>query len=297
MAEVTERYKHEPVRQLIQLTADKFGFEISENRLNLLTNILNERTQQTGFHSQQDYVSELIHGEWHSEWNLIIDQLTIKQTYFFRNESQFEYLENVIIPEWVQKYSGKTLVLPKIRILSAGCSTGEEPYSIAMSVADKIRHRNNWDIRIDAIDISYRAIETAQKGVYRRSQRFEENLRQKDPSYLEKFFDTVVESDFQVFRIKNDIRKLVHFSNVNLKVMFEVSPVLLRRYDVIFCRNVMIYFGLDDQIRLVELLERSVEPQGYIMMGDAECLHRYSHHLQLIDSGSGLIYKKSPCNS
>lgn len=296
--EVTEKFLNKPEEDWMRPVADslmeKFGFTVNKNRERALCQILRERAGCGSYPGVEDYCHKLLRDDAGQEWQIIIDQLTVKETYFFRNFYQFQFLENQLLPglmkkKWRWAEGDQPRVKPSIRILSAGCSTGEEPYSIAISANETIRYLKSWNLTIDAIDVSPTAVEQARKGIFQDNERFAKSVNDMNETYLEKYF----ESSGAQWKLKDEIRSLVNFRVVNIKSMFHAMPVLLPKYDAIFCRNVMIYFNYADQCALVRLIVNMLEPGGCVFMGDAEVLHIYNHDLELVNANRGLIYRKN----
>ncbi len=178
---------------------------------------------------------------------------------------------------------------PKIRALSAACSTGEESYSIAISFLKHVKYIRGWDIQIEAFDLSQSRLEKAEKGCYLFSSRMEEAINDIDPTYLDDYFFACDDKHTEPIE---DVKRLVTFRRNNLKIWMDYPGSMLPKYDVVFCRNVMIYFDTHDQALLITTLENLLNPGGYLMMGDSETLHPFRHDLQMVDSSTGLVYKK-----
>jgi len=206
----------------------------------------------------------------------LVDSLTINETSFFRNRPQFDLFTNIVIPELKQKKA----LQKKIRCWSAGCSKGQEAYSIAMSVLDALESPETWDIMILASDISLRVLDSAQKGVYS-----ENEIEAVHPEYQKEYFDKV-NSHYQ---IKPNVKKLVVFDFHNLKHENGVNGL-----DVIFCRNVMIYFDRDEQKRLVDKFHKSLSDGGYLFLGHSESLQGLSDKFKFMYHNKGAVYKKVP---
>ena len=166
-----------------------------------------------------------------------------------------------------------------VRIWSAGSSTGEEPYSIAMTVLDALPHAGEWDIRIFASDISMKSLEIAHRGVYPAAKVRESAL----PGVVLRYFD----QHGRRTRVKDNVRKLVVFDYHNLK--HENGPDAL---NAVFCRNVMIYFDEEEQKRLVHKFYRSLLPGGYLLLGHAESLHGWNMNFRFMYGDKGTAYKK-----
>lgn len=230
----------------------------------------------------------------------LVDLLTTNETSFFRNPKQFNYLMEKIVPELEQRRGqevinswGESAQVPvssimKLRILCAGCSTGEEPYSVAMALLESLRYPRAWDIEIVAGDISTSCIRTAVTGFYD-----EERLKGVPLPYQEKYMTRSACGA----NIKDDVKKLIKFSHMNLNDILngERFPGTFEGFcgfDMIFCRNVMIYFSADSQQQLVDVLFHALVPGGYLFTGDAEPLHLYDHDFTAVHNASCLIYKK-----
>ncbi len=274
------------------LTA-KYGFNLNRKRMLLLEKILQKRCEINRFEDVNSYLQCISQNEDHPEWESLIDRLTIPETYFFRNKGQFDFLEQQIIPELMKNlgswhWNETGAQLPEIRVLSAGCSTGEEPYSIAISFLEKIKYARSWKILIDAIDISVRRLRKAKQGSYLLDDRMKTSLNEMNPEYLPKYFELGENGDCC---LKKFIRDMIVYKKMNLKQL-NSTPSSQAKYHIIFCRNVLIYFNPSDHKTMIPMLESLLKPSGYLMMGDAEPLHLYDHHLKLIESNTGLIYQK-----
>lgn len=208
---------------------------------------------------------------------IFIDSVTINETYFFRNTPQFEMFRGKVLPEMVERkrmnrdYS--------LNIWSAGCATGEEPYSIAIEITEGIPDASLWNIRIIASDISLRCLEIANKGVYPM-----EKLREAPEKYMLRSFKQSGEN----FEVKDFIKKFVVFDYHNLKHENGLTNI-----DVIFCRNVMIYFDTEEQKRIVSRFERVLNKGGYLFLGHAETLNGMANgSFRFICHNKGTAYQK-----
>lgn len=187
----------------------------------------------------------------------IVDRMTTNETLFFRDKTPFEALKHKIIPHLIDLKEG-TAFPTSIRIWSAGCSTGQEPYSIAMTLSELIPDIDDWDIRIVATDVSDDAIKTASTGIYP-PHHVDRGLPQ---SHRDRFFD-VCEGGWKV---KDSIRSLIRFQRASLLEPFSS----LGRFDLIFCRNVAIYFTPADRLTLFNRFADSLNQEGYLIVGSAE---------------------------
>jgi chemotaxis protein methyltransferase CheR len=208
----------------------------------------------------------------------IMDILTTNETYFFRESFQLKAFTDEIIPEIVSIKSArgdKTL-----RVWSAGCSTGEEPYTIAMLLLER-PELAGWKIEIVGTDISQRVLHQARKGVYGSS-----SFRVTEPVYINRYFH---EQDGG-HRIADRIRELVTFSRLNL---FEQSRFLfLGKMDIIFCRNVIIYFDLSAKKKVIENFCSTLIPGGFLLLGHSESLMNISTSFKLRHFKNDMVYEK-----
>lgn len=191
--------------------------------------------------------------------NLFIDAVTTRETLFFRNESPFVALEHKALPEIIDAKAG-TPFAQRLRIWSAACSSGQEPYSIAMTLMEMLPDFGNWDVQILATDISDTALSLASRGVYSKFE-IERGLR---PECLEKYFVP----DGNNWCVCDEVRSVVTFEKCNLLEPFTGH----RSWDVIFCRNVAIYFDLWAKRDLFERLAGVLTEPGCIFVGAGEDL-------------------------
>lgn len=193
----------------------------------------------------------------------IIDAITTKETLFFRDNSPFELLKHKILPDIIDARSLKThsAIPVKIRIWSAACSTGQEVYSIAMAVKEVIPDLNKYQVTILGTDISDEAIAKASYGKYNKFE-IERGLSRDK---LSKYFNQTQDGNW---RIKDEIRALANFRKINL-----MQPVsILGKFDIVFCRNVAIYFKPDDKKRLFERIAGVLQSDGCLLIGSTESL-------------------------
>ncbi len=212
------------------------------------------------------------------ELNTVVDIMTINETYFFREEQQLKAFAEEILPllKARKKEEGKR----SIRIWSAGCSTGEEPYTIGILIQQSGLFRG-WDVEIFATDISHRVLQTARKGEYGKS-----SFRSTDAYYLEKYFTDVDGRK----RINDSIRNLVNFGYLNL---FDTDRIcLVGKMDVIFCRNVIIYFDREGKKKVIRNFENRLVPQGYLLLGHSESLMNLSTAFRLEHLKNDMVYQR-----
>ncbi|HMC32474.1 MAG TPA: protein-glutamate O-methyltransferase CheR [Candidatus Angelobacter sp.] len=192
------------------------------------------------------------------EYDSLLQRLLTQETSFFRYPAIFEALEKKVLPDLHMK---KFWESPRsLRVWSAGCSTGEEAYSIAMTVADTIEFADAWNIHVLATDVSRQALEHAEHGVYE-----PRDLEPVAPRQREQYFSRLSEH----YLVRPRIRNLVTFAPMNL-----AQVVYMGKFDCIFCMNVLIYFSEERQAQLIQRFYEYLEPGGYLFLGHAETINR-----------------------
>jgi chemotaxis protein methyltransferase CheR len=211
------------------------------------------------------------------EYERLVERLLTQETSFFRYPSVFQALRQRVLPELHEK---KFWHDPRsLRIWSAGCSTGEEPYSIAISVLEALEFPDGWKLEILATDISRRALDVAERGVYSRR-----DLESLTAEQLETHFKQINNDDFQV---KPKLRNMITFAQMNLAQM-----VYMGRFDCICCMNVLIYFSEELRAMLIRRFHEYLEPDGYLFLGHAESVAKAKVGLEAILLDDSLIYRK-----
>lgn len=268
------------------------------HKLALLRQRLQSRMAHLGLADYRAYWERLQQAA--PERHALFDLLTTNESSFFRDPGQFGHLQEVILPELEQSRgrelirswgSGGTVTarkIMKLRILCAGCSRGEEPYSVAISLLEGLRYPKAWDLEIVAGDLSQSCLESARAGFYPA-----ERLKGLPKRLLQKYF-TPVDGGAVV---ADELRQLVTILPLNLNDLMNGEPAPGTGgepccFDIIFCRNVMIYFAPSCQQLLVETLYRLLVPGGYLLTGDAEPLHLFSHDFVALPDAGCLIYRK-----
>jgi len=208
----------------------------------------------------------------------LVNLLTTNETYFFREEFQLKAFSEEILPEL--KSRKESTGDRRIRIWSAGCSTGEEPYTLAMLILERGEFKD-WQVDIIGTDISQRVLQIARKGVYS-----EGSFRSTPPPYRERYFHPFEEKS----RIDDEVKKLVTISHLNLFDAPRVS--LLGKMDIIFCRNVIIYFDLAAKKRVIESFHQRLRPGGFLLLGHSESLMNISTSFQLRHFTNDMVYQK-----
>lgn len=211
------------------------------------------------------------------ELQTIIDILTVNETYFFRENSQLVALSKEIVPE----LKNRNRSVRKINMWSAGCSTGEEPYSIAICVLEA-GGLVGWDVNIIGSDISQRVLRVAREGVYKKS-----SFRATEPYYIKSYFREQENGDR---KICDKVKNLVNFSCLNLLDPYKVR--LIGKLDVIFCRNVLIYFDKPSRKKVIENFFNILTDGGYLILGHTESLINISTAFTLKHLKYDMVYQK-----
>nr|WP_298036819.1 protein-glutamate O-methyltransferase CheR [uncultured Desulfuromonas sp.] len=269
----------EEFRLLRDLVYQHCGLHFTEDSKYLLEKRLGKRVRHHRLKNFKEYYYLLRYNQdKDQEFTEVINVLTTNETYFFREDFQLKTFTDEILPEIRRRK--ETLGEKRLRIWSAGCSTGEEPYTIAMLLLDDPSF-HDWQIEIVGTDISQRVLQLARKGEYGDS-----SFRSTEPSYKRRFF-TEVNGKFQIAdRVKN----LVSISHLNL---FDSSRVaLLGTMDVVFCRNVIIYFDLAAKRRVVEGFHNRLRPEGFLLLGHSESLMNISNAFVLRHYTHDMVYQR-----
>ena len=238
------------------LVYEESGICLEEKRKPFLENRLAMRLAATGVGSPYAYYMYLLRKKG-TELLLLLDLLAIHETSFFRYKPQFDLFGGTVLPDLIEKR--RALGSRTLRVWSAGCSTGEEPYTIAMVLLEGLPAGKAWDVRVYASDLSLASLKAANQGEYPK----DKVLENVPPEYIKKYF----ESTEKGYRVSDGVRDIVVFDYHNLK-----HDNGLRGLDAIFCRNVMIYFDLSEQERVLGKFFESICPGGYLLPGHAESL-------------------------
>jgi chemotaxis protein methyltransferase CheR len=210
------------------------------------------------------------------EYEALLERLLTQETSFFRYPAVHEALQKTILPEIQER---KFWQNPRtLRIWSAGCSTGEEPYSIAITLCDSLKFAEAWEIDILATDISRRALRHAERGAYSRRSLQDVSLRQ-----VETYFATAK----QGFQVRPRIRRMISFAQMNL-----VDSVYVGKLDCIFCMNVLMYFSEERRLSILRRFYDALEPGGYFLLGHSETLTNVPVKFEPLTLGDCRLYRK-----
>ncbi len=253
---------------------DFAGIDLNESKKNLVYNRLAKRIRTLGMNRFSDYLDYVVEqGE--EEFVNLINAITTNLTFFFRENHHFEYLANTVIPHLLEKNKASK----KIRIWSAGCSTGEEPYSLAIVLKEAVP--NGWDARVLATDLDTTVVETAQRGVYSI-----ERLKGVTESRKKSWFLKGTGDREGFVKVKPELQKIIDFGQINLMNEWPIRD----KIDVIFCRNVVIYFDKPTQSKLFNRYADLLADEGHLFIGHSESLYKVCDRFELLGQ---TIYRKT----
>jgi chemotaxis protein methyltransferase CheR len=271
----------EMFRLIREFIYQQMGIYFQDNKKYLLEGRLAKRVQLLNLPDFESYHQLLKFGaRRNEEMKFLYDAVTINETFFFRNEPQFEAFERTLVPQLVagKRTSGRS----SLRVWSAASSSGEEAYTIGMIYLEKLKPLYpSVDLEIVGTDISPGVLETARSGIYR-----EYSVRNTPKHYLDKYF-TLEDGRFH---LDPNVRKLTRFDHLNLYDRQRMRA--MNRFDVIFCANVLIYFDTKSKIQVVSDLYDALNPGGFLFIGYAESLHGISTAFKLVNFPKTVAYKK-----
>ncbi len=244
------------IQYIIELIYERSRIRLHEGKEPLIRARLGKRMRHHGFNTLGEYCA-LLQSDENDEVGHAVDALTTNFTHFLREEDHLRFLVEQALP------SRPNHAARQFNLWSAGCATGEEPYTMAFYLEESFPSTQGWNWSILATDISTRALQTAQKGVYAG-----DKLKDLPEPWIRKYFQKGHGDSAGLFRVKPFLCERIHFRQENLTGEHPGSQL----FDVIFCRNVMIYFDRQTQHRLVNHLCRFLAPQGFLLIGHSESL-------------------------
>ncbi len=282
-----------PFRKELHITDDEFillrdfiyqqcGIFIAENRKYLVENRLSNRLKELNLKSYNEYYNYLrFDNNKRQELTKLFEVVTTNETSFFRNPPQLDVFQRIVLAEAIEqaRKSGQK----KLRIWSAGCSTGEEPYTLAIILHETLKTDiGNWDIKITANDLSEAVLHAARRGIYN-----EYALRTTPKEMVDKYF----QKEGNVYKIDPTLKRLVSFGQINLSDKEQLKRV--DKSQIVFCRNVIIYFDDDMKRRVINAFYDNLMPSGVLIIGHSESLHNISRAFQLEHHKGTILYRKS----
>jgi len=271
MIEISELEK----RQLISFIKTKYGINLDSEKESLLTGRLSRVLLEKKFSSFSEYYRYIVNDKSGEAISTLVDNITTNHTFFMREEEHLNFFKNTVLPEITKGNYERDL-----RIWSAGCSSGEEPYTLAMIIDDYFGPMKIfWDTKILATDISNRVLKAAVRGCYKN-----DNIKPLPEEWKRRYFRPL---DAEHSVIVDEIKKEVIFRNFNL--MEEIFP-FKKKFHVIFCKNVMIYFDNKTISELINKFYNALEVGGYLFIGQSESLDRNATEFEYVIPS---VYKKT----
>jgi chemotaxis protein methyltransferase CheR len=266
------------IRDLVYQTAGIFH---PDNKLRLLLDRCGRRMKELKSPSLHDYLECLTtKPSRQAELVALLNEITIGETCFFRNQPQLDAFRQVVIPKVLEAKA--KFPLRRLRIWSAGCSTGEEPYTLSMLLLEEAQGRlKDWSIEILATDLNEHSLEHAKNAIYGTY-----STRHLTPHYRQKYFVPAVEQ----LQVQPGVRSSVTFSRLNLSD--DGRMTFMKSLDVVFCCNVLIYFDLVSKRRVIQHFYNNLLPHGYLFMGHSESLYGVSEEFRLVHLPGATAYIK-----
>ncbi|SMF94117.1 chemotaxis protein methyltransferase CheR [Methylomagnum ishizawai] len=259
-------YGLEDFERLRSLSFAYSGIRVPDDKFDMFYSRLAKRLRALGLTRFRDYCA-MVEDQAGPEFTEFINAITTNLTAFFRENHHFDYLRAQVVPHWLRRNAASR----RARVWSAGCSTGEEPYSIAMTLLEADTRLGGWDLKILATDLDTRVLATAAAGVYDA-----DSVGRLEQERLRRWFLKGGGQHEGRVKVKDAVRDLVHFQQLNL-----IGPWDLQGpFDLIFCRNVLIYFDQPTKARLIGRYFDLLVPGGYLFIGHSESLHTFAHRFE-----------------
>ncbi|CAK0775156.1 chemotaxis protein methyltransferase [Gammaproteobacteria bacterium] len=259
---------------LRKVANERTGIVVSDEKYDMFYSRLSRRVRKLGFSSFREYCDLIRHEPGDQEVLELVNAITTNLTSFFRENHHFEFLARQVVPELLSIKASER----EVRVWSAGCSTGEEPYSIAITLRETLPA--GWKVRILATDIDSSVLEKAATGVYAM-----ERVNSIPEERLRRWFQRGSGTNDGMVKIKSEVRDLIQFEKLNLMADWRVDGPL----DMIFCRNVIIYFDKEGKTRLINRYADHIRNRGYLFIGHSESLFKISDRFELLHN---TIYRK-----
>ncbi|MCP5426807.1 MAG: protein-glutamate O-methyltransferase CheR [Chromatiaceae bacterium] len=261
---------------LRKVSNSRTGIVVSDDKFDMFYSRLSRRVRLLGLKDFSEYCDLISNEKEEREVLELVNALTTNLTAFFRENHHFEYLTRTLVPEFLQRNRGSR----RLRIWSAGCSTGEEPYSLSIALRESLPETGGWDVRILATDIDSAVLAKAADAIYPI-----ERVAGVEQGRLRRWFQRGRGARSGMVRLKPEIKSLIEFHQLNLIQEWAMSEPM----DAIFCRNVMIYFDKKTKAKLVERYANTLCDGGYLFIGHSESLFNLTDCFELIGN---TVYRK-----
>ncbi len=269
------RFTDRDFNYIKKLIAEEAGISLSDAKRTMVYSRLARRLRSLSLKKFSSYCDLLKNRDEHELVNFI-NAITTNLTSFFREKHHFEFMVSTLIPRWIKSRSDTR----RLRIWSAGCSTGEEPYSIAITLLEHFPELEKWDIKILATDLDTNVVSIAKNGVYN-----VERTEGLPKSMLKRWFLKRSSGDSGEVKVSPELQDLIIFKQLNLHQDWPFDGP----FDLIFCRNVVIYFNKDTQRVLVDRYADKLSDEGFLFLGHSENLYRVSDRFNLVGN---TVYSK-----
>lgn len=273
MSEREFDFQDKDFQRVKKIVYDFAGIDLNESKKNLVYNRLSKRIRFLGMTSFSTYL-DYVEAQGEAEFVHLINAITTNLTFFFRENHHFEYLANTVLPGLVEANAASK----KIRVWSAGCSTGEEPYSIAITLKENVPA--GWDAKVIATDLDSNVVNTGKRGIYKI-----DRLKGVSEERKKRWFLKGTGSQSGNVKVKPELQEVIEFGQLNLMDEWPIKDSI----DVIFCRNVVIYFDKPTQSKLFNRYADRLPDNGHLFIGHSESLYKVCDRFELLGQ---TIYKK-----
>jgi chemotaxis protein methyltransferase CheR len=264
--DVGARLSDAELNRIVRLVYERSGITLHAGKKALIVARLQKRLRAGGYDSFSDYLKAVEEDHSGAELGQLLDAIATNHTSFFREEQHFRLLESKVLPS----FAGRP---DPIRVWSAACSTGEEPTTLAITLFETLPAEHHARVRLLASDLSTKALGAARSGVYKM-----ERVSSIPRDLLRKYFEKGMREQEGLARVSPAVRRAIEYRQLNLLEIGDLGE----RFDVIFCRNVMIYFDRDVQQRVVSMLERHLAAGGHMFISHSESLNGIEHQMRWV---------------
>jgi len=258
-----------------RIVREQAGIVLDDTKRDLVYSRLSRRLRALSMTDFKEYC-DLVERNTEPEFEEFLNAITTNLTSFFRERHHFDFMSETVIPELLKRHEKDR----RIRLWSAGCSTGNEPYSLSMTLLENLPASQAWDILVLATDLDTRVLDKARAGVYEYK-----DIESLKPAQRQRWFEKGGSGNEELVRVKPELGELIRFNQLNLMGDWPMKGP----FDVIFCRNVVIYFDKDTQRRLFDRYAQLMTDGGYLFVGHSESLFRVTDRFELIGQS---IYRK-----
>ncbi|MEM7619437.1 MAG: protein-glutamate O-methyltransferase [Pseudomonadota bacterium] len=259
-------FEHEDFKKLAAIVYETSGITLGDHKKDMVYGRLSKRLRQLQIPTFSQYINYILNQENTFEVEQLINAITTNLTHFFREKHHFDHMKDVVIPNLAKQN------VTKIRMWSAACSSGLEPYSMAMTAQSSLASHRSCDLKILATDLDTKMLQTARTGLY------DVGLLKDIPENYREMYTKTNKSYNGRFEIKANLRSLIHFNQMNLMREWPMKG----QFDIVFCRNVLIYFNNEDKAQIISKLINKLKVGGYLYMGHAESILNPPETLQSV---------------